>query len=40
MIYVRERGIVREGYGTRIELGREFTWQMMAEEERPNEALI
>lgn len=40
MIYIREQDIIREGYGRRIDLGRELTWQMMAEEERPNEALI
>lgn len=40
MIYIREQDIIREGYGTRIERGRKLTWQMRAEEERANEALI
>ena len=35
-----DQKIIRQDYGTRIEPGRELTWQIMAEEERLNEALI
>lgn len=39
-VILENKRLIRQKYGTRIELRRELPWEIMAEEERLNEALI